>query len=213
LYKVAEAVVKAAGGTPAAGGVPVTVKIRSGWESKQITWREAAQAALDAGVSAITIHPRTRAQGYEGHSDWGIMRELVELVREWESREPGRHVPVFGSGDLFKPEDAKAMLEETGADAVMFARGAMGNPFIFRDATDLLTKGSYEPVPPEERVKTGFAELERLVAETSEQHACLEMRKRFAAYSKGISGGAALRARIVHAATVADYKDIFSQFI
>ena len=199
LFKVAEAVVKAA------AGVPVTVKIRSGWESKQMTWREAAQAALDAGVSAITIHPRTRAQGYEGHSDWGIMKELVELVA-------GR-VPVFGSGDLFKPEDAKAMLEETGADAVMFARGAMGNPFIFRDATDLLTKGSYEPVPPEERVKTGFAELERLVAETSEQHACLEMRKRFAAYSKGISGGAALRARIVHAATVADYKDIFSQFI
>ena len=199
LFKVAEAVVKAA------AGVPVTVKIRSGWESKQMTWREAAQAALDAGVSAITIHPRTRAQGYEGHSDWGIMKELVELV--------ARRVPVFGSGDLFKPEDAKAMLEETGADAVMFARGAMGNPFIFRDATDLLTKGSYEPVPPEERVKTGFAELERLVAETSEQHACLEMRKRFAAYSKGISGGAALRARIVHAATVADYKDIFSQFI
>lgn len=199
LFKVAEAVVKAA------GGVPVTVKIRSGWESKQITWRDAAQAALDAGVSAITIHPRTRAQGYEGHSDWNIMKELVEMV-------DGR-VPVFGSGDLFKPEDARAMLEQTGADAVMFARGAMGNPFIFRDATDLLTKGSYEPVPPEERVKTGFAELERLVAETSEQHACLEMRKRFAAYSKGISGGAALRARIVHAATVADYKDIFSQFI
>ena len=205
LFKVAEAVVKAAGGRPENGGVPVTVKIRSGWESKQITWREAASAALDAGVSAITIHPRTRAQGYEGHSDWGIMKELVELVN-------GR-VPVFGSGDLFKPEDARAMLEQTGADAVMFARGAMGNPFIFRDATSLLTKGSYEPVPPEERVKTGFAELERLVAETSEQHACLEMRKRFAAYSKGISGGAALRARIVHAATVSDYKDIFSQFI
>ncbi len=199
LFKVAEAVVKAG------GGVPVTVKIRSGWESKQITWQAAAEAALNAGVSAITIHPRTRAQGYEGHSDWSIMKELVELV-------DGR-VPVFGSGDLFKPEDAKAMLEQTGADAVMFARGAMGNPFIFRDATDLLIKGSYEPVPPEERVKTGFAELERLVAETSEQHACLEMRKRFAAYSKGISGGAALRARIVHAATVADYKDIFSQFI
>lgn len=218
LFKVAEAVVKAAGGRPGAksgeGGVPVTVKIRSGWESKQMTWREAATAALDAGVSAITIHPRTRAQGYEGHSDWNIMKELVEMVRDWEAHDgAGRHVPVFGSGDLFKPEDARLMLAQTGADAVMFARGAMGNPFIFRDATDLLTKGSYEPVPPEERVKTGFAELERLVAETSEQHACLEMRKRFAAYSKGISGGAALRARIVHAATVADYKDIFANFI
>ena len=214
LFKVAEAVVKAAGGRPEDGGTPVTVKIRSGWEQKQMTWREAAQAALSAGVSAITIHPRTRAQGYEGHSDWGIMKELVELVGDWETREgKGRHIPVFGSGDLFKPEDARLMLEQTGADAVMFARGAMGNPFIFRDATNLLTKGSYEPVPPEERVRTGFAELERLVAETSEQHACLEMRKRFAAYSKGISGGAALRARIVHAATVADYKDIFANFI
>ena len=215
LFKVAEAVVKAAGGSPREGGVPVTVKIRSGWESKQMTWREAATAALEAGVSAITIHPRTRAQGYEGHSDWNIMKELVELVRAWETEHgvSASQIPVFGSGDLFKSEDARAMLEQTGADAVMFARGAMGNPFIFRDATSLLTKGSYEPVPPEERVKTGFAELERLVSETSEQHACLEMRKRFAAYSKGISGGAALRARIVHAATVADYKDIFSQFI
>ncbi len=209
LFKVASAVVEAAGGRPGQeagqGGIPVTVKIRSGWESKQMTWREAAQAALEAGVSAITIHPRTRAQGYEGHSDWDIMRELVEMV-------DGR-VPVFGSGDLFKPEDAKLMLAQTGVDAVMFARGAMGNPFIFRDATDLLTKGSYEPVPAEERVKTGFAELERLVAETSEQHACLEMRKRFSAYSKGIQNGAALRARIVHASTVKDYKDIFANFI
>ena len=241
LYKVVEAVVKACKenvdnpkptlaarfltdfqsdkvSTDSTTATPVTVKIRSGWESKQMTWREAAQAALSAGVSAITIHPRTRAQGYEGPSDWGIMKELVEMVRERE-RAAGAdtsgavHIPVFGSGDLFKPEDARAMLEQTGADAVMFARGAMGNPFIFRDATDLLIKGSYEPVPAEERVKTGFAELERLVAETSEQHACLEMRKRFAAYSKGISGGAALRARIVHAATVSDYKDIFAQFI
>lgn len=198
LYKVAKAVVDAA-------GIPVTVKIRSGWEQKMITWKEAAQAALEAGVSAITIHPRTKAQGYEGHSDWNIMKELVELVN-------GR-IPVFGSGDLFKPEDAKKMIEQTGVDAIMFARGAMGNPFIFRDTTALLTKGSYEPVPVEERIKTGFAELERLVSETSEQHACMEMRKRFAAYSKGIENGAALRARIVHASTVADYKDIFSFYL
>lgn len=198
LYKVAKSVVDAA-------GIPVTVKIRSGWEQKMITWKEAAQAALEAGVSAITIHPRTKAQGYEGHSDWNIMKELVELVN-------GR-IPVFGSGDLFKPEDAKKMIEQTGVDAIMFARGAMGNPFIFRDTTALLTKGSYEPVPADERIKTGFAELERLVSETSEQHACMEMRKRFAAYSKGIENGAALRARIVHASTVADYKDIFSFYL
>ena len=198
-----------AAGAGAKGGVPVTVKIRSGWEQKQITWREAAQAALEAGVSAITIHPRTKAQGYEGHSDWDIMADLVELVAEW-NREHGVHVPVFGSGDLFKPDDARKMLEQTKADGVMFARGAMGNPFIFRDTTSLLTSGKYEPVPIQERIKTGFAELERLVSETSEEHACLEMRKRFSAYSKGIENGAALRARIVHATTVQDYRDIFS---
>lgn len=201
LYQIAKAVVEAAGGRPEKGGVPVTVKIRSGWDKPHLTWKEAAQAALEAGVSAITIHPRTRAQGYEGHSDWDIMKQLVEFV--------DKRVPVFGSGDLFKPEDAKKMLEETGADAVMFARGAMGNPFIFKDATSLLTSGSYEPVPVEYRIKTGFAELERLVAETNEKHACMEMRKRFSAYSKGIQNGAALRAQIVHASTVQDYHDIF----
>ena len=202
LYKVAHAVVEAAGERA------VTVKIRSGWEKFQITWKEAAQAALEAGVSAITIHPRTRAQGYEGHSDWSIMKQLVEFVGEW-NKTHGTSIPVFGSGDLFKPEDAKKMLEETGADAVMFARGAMGNPFIFRDATSLLQTGSYEPVPPDVRIKTGFAELERLVRDTEEKHACMEMRKRFAAYSKGIHNGAALRLQIVHASTVDDYKRIF----
>lgn len=203
LYKVVEAVVGAlrqAQG-PQQSAIPVTVKIRSGWEQKQITWREAAQAALDAGASAITIHPRTKAQGYEGHSDWDIMRQLVQMVA-------GR-VPVFGSGDLFKPEDARAMLEQTGVDAVMFARGAMGNPFIFRDATSLLTRGSYEPVPAQVRIQTGFAELERLAAETSEQHACLEMRKRFHAYSKGIPNGGPIRNAIVHASSIAEYHQIF----
>jgi len=199
LHKVAKAVVEAA------EGVPVTVKIRSGWEQKMMTWKEAAEAAVDAGVSAITIHPRTKAQGYEGHSDWDIMKQLVEFIN-------GR-IPVFGSGDLFKPEDAKKMLEQTGVDGVMFARGAMGNPFIFKDATSLLVNGQYEPVPADIRIKTGFAELERLVAESTEQHACMEMRKRFAAYSKGIQNGAALRAQIVHASTVQDYHNIFDSIL
>ena len=230
LFKVVEAVVKACKehtstvvepavaehcrSIETTAAVPVTVKIRSGWEQKLMTWREAAQAALDAGVSAITIHPRTRAQGYEGHSDWEIMRQLVEMVRDWESHTgAGRHVPVFGSGDLFKPEDAKRMLEQTGADAVMFARGAMGNPFIFRDTTSLLTQGHYESVSAEERIKTGFAELERLVKETSEEHACLEMRKRCHAYSKGIQNGGILRNQIVHASSVQEYRNIFKDYI
>lgn len=199
LYKIAKAVKNAAGDTP------VTVKIRSGWDKPNMTWKEAAQAALEAGVSAITIHPRTRAQGYEGHSDWSIMKDLVEFV-------DGK-VPVFGSGDLFKVEDVVKMLEQTGVDAVMYARGAMGNPFIFKDTTSMLLTGCYEPVPADVRIKTGFEELERLTKETSEKHACLEMRKRFAAYSKGIENGAALRAQIVHASTIEDYINIFKEII
>ena len=199
LFQVAKAVVNEC------GDIPVTVKIRSGWDSSHITWKEAADAALQAGVKAITMHPRTRAQGYEGLSDWDILKQLVEFVK-------GR-VPVFGSGDLFTPEKAREMLETAGVDGVMFARGAMGNPFIFRDATSLLTEGKYIPVPAEERVKTGFEELERLVGEIGEEHACREMRKRFNAYSKGIQGGAALRAEIVHAASISDYRNIFQSVL
>ena len=199
LYKIAKAVIDVC------QDVPVSVKIRSGWDKNTMTWKEAAQAALDAGVKAITIHPRTKAQAYEGRSDWNLMKELVEFI--------DKRIPVFGSGDLFSPEDAKRMMEQTGVDAVMFARGAMGNPFIFRDATSLFKNGSYEPVPAEVRIKTGFEELERLVKDTNEQHACLEMRKRFHAYSKGIPGGAALRSSIVQASTVADYHAIFDDFL
>lgn len=199
LFKIVKAVVDVC------GTIPVTVKIRSGWEQKLITWKDASQAAMDAGVSAITIHPRTRAQGYEGFSDWKIIQQLVEFAN--------KKIPVFGSGDLFKPEDAKRMLEETGVDGIMFARGAMGNPFIFRDTISLLKNGFYEPVPIKERIKTGFSELEQLVYETSEQHACLEMRKRFHAYSKGIQNGGELRKKIVHASSVQDYHNIFDDFL
>ena len=209
LFKVVEAVVGACKVLSTSSTTPVTVKIRSGWEQKQMTWREAALAALEAGVSAITIHPRTKAQGYEGHSDWNIMAELVQLVKE----KTGGRVPVFGSGDLFKPEDARKMLEETGVDAVMFARGAMGNPFIFSDTTSLLKTGFYQPVPADVRIKTGFAELERLAAETSEQHACLEMRKRFHAYSKGIPNGGPIRNAIVHASSIKEYHQIFDPIL
>lgn len=200
LGKVAAAVVKAVDGKAA-----VSVKIRSGWEQKSITYKEAAVAALEAGVDAITMHPRTKAQGYDGKADWEKLKELVKLVN-------GK-VPVFGSGDLFRPEDAKRMLEETGVDAVMFARGAMGNPFIFSKTIALLTNGSYEEVSAGERLKTGFRELALLSADIGEKSACMEMRKRFCAYSKGIPSGGELRQKTVHACTLEDYHRIFDPYI
>jgi tRNA-dihydrouridine synthase B len=198
LNAVAEAVVAAVGGK-----VPVTVKIRSGWDSDSITWKEAADAALQAGVSAITLHPRTRAQGYEGKADWTLLRELVVFAA-------GR-VPVFGSGDLFKPEDAKAMLEQTGCSAVMFARGAMGNPFIFAETKQLLETGTYSAVSTKERIRTGFRELSLLIGECGEDNACRDMRKRFCSYTKGIKGGAEIRLKLVHASSEADYHAILDQ--
>lgn len=187
------------------GKRPVTVKIRSGWDAQTITWKEAALAALENGADAITMHPRTKTQGYEGFSDWNKLKELVQLV-------DGK-VPVFGSGDLFKPEDAKRMLEETGCDGVMFARGAMGNPFIFKKTIQLLQNGEYQEIPASERIKTALNELAMLAADTNEKHACMEMRKRFCAYSKGIEGGAELRAKTVHAATIEDYHQIFDDYL
>ncbi len=185
--------------------VPVTIKIRSGWDAQTITWREAALAALEAGAAAITIHARTRAQGYEGQADWSILAELVELVNN-KSR---GMVPVFGSGDVFSPEDAQRMLRQTGCQGVMFARGAMGNPFIFTQTRQLLEFGSYEEVEPAVRIRAGMDELRCLIQDAGEESACRQMRKRFCAYSKGVSGGGRLRAAIVEAATEADYISLF----
>ena len=200
LYAVVKAVADSLGGV-----VPVTVKIRAGWDSEHITWKEAAQAAVDAGASAITIHARTRAQGYEGKADWNILAELVQLMR-------GK-IPVFGSGDAFSPQDARRMLEQTGCDAVMFARGAMGNPFLFAQTKAFLTTGAMHDIDTKTRIEAGFRELELLVADRGEKSACLEMRKRFCAYSRGLPGGGALRKQFVQAETVAHFREICAAIV
>ncbi len=201
LFEIASSVVKAVESS-SSRKVPVTVKIRKGWDDSSITWKEAAQAALDAGVSAIAMHGRTRAQGYEGKADWDAIAELVQFV--------GGRIPVFGNGDVFSPEDAKALFEKTNCDGIMIARGAMGNPFLFKKIRDYLTTGKYSEVSVKDKIAAGFAELELLVQSRGEKSACLEMRKRFCAYSKGIEGGAALRKEIIAASTVGDYKKIFA---
>lgn len=182
---------------------PVTVKIRSGWDEKNLSWKEAALAALDAGSEAITLHPRTRAQGYEGKSRWDLLQELSALVHKKNPL-----IPVFGSGDLFTPESAKAMLEQTTCDGVMFARGAMGNPFIFTQTKEFLHTGSYGEILAQQRVSAGWGELLQLVEDSGELIACREMRKRFSAYSKGLEGGSSLRTKLVKASTVQEYRDI-----
>ncbi len=199
LYAIVSAVKKAA------GTVPVTVKIRSGWDSQHLTWKEAAEAALSAGADGITIHARTRAQGYEGKADWQIQRKLVEFIN-------GR-IPVFGSGDAHTPETARKMLEETGVDGVMFARGAMGDPFLFTRTKQYLLEGVYTQESIKDRLLAGFRELDMNIEDKGEKQACLQMRKKFCAYSSGIRGGAKLRLQVVNACTKEDYHSIFNSYL
>jgi len=202
LYAAVKAVTEAVGRTGSA--IPVTVKIRSGWSKTEMTWKEAASAAVEAGAAALTIHPRTCAQCYSGTADWEILAQLVQLMRD--------RIPVFGSGDLFSPETARNMLLSTHCAGIMFARGAMGNPFIFRQTRELLQTGTYSEITTADKIRTAKKELALLCEEVGEQTACREMRKRFAAYTKGISGGAKLREQLVQACSIQDYEMILENF-
>jgi len=204
LGRVVEAVVRAAG--ESLGGIPVTVKIRSGWDNSLINYLECARIAVDAGAAMVSLHPRTRSQGYGGKSNWAFIADLAAKIP----------VPVTGSGDLYTPEDAGRMLAETGCAALMFARGAMGNPFIFSQVKAFLTDGSWKAPERPERLSIALKHLEMLAEDLGERRACLEMRKQFCAYTKGggghpgLNGGAALREKIVRAETIAEYREILS---
>ena len=204
LGRIVEAVVRAAAET--LGAVPVTVKMRSGWDSHTLNYRECARTAVEAGAAMVTLHPRTRAQAYLGKSDWNCIADLVSRI----------NVPVTGSGDLYSPEDAARMLAETRCAAVMFARGAEGNPFIFPATRSFLTSGAWQPAPFEERIAAAFRHLNLLAADIGEKAACREMRKQFCAYTKGPPGrtgepgSAALRKRLVSAETIEDFRMILS---
>jgi nifR3 family TIM-barrel protein len=207
LGRIVEAVVRASRET--LGEIPVTVKMRSGWDSQSVNYLECGRIAAEAGAAMVTLHPRTRSQGYGGKSDWSHIRELVSRLS----------IPVSGSGDLFSPEDAERMLRETGCAGLMFARGAEGNPFIFPAARSFLANGSWEAPVFEERIAAAFRHLKLLSADIGEKAACKEMRKQFCAYTKGFPGKAgepgtaALRKRLVSAETIEDYRALLRGFI
>jgi nifR3 family TIM-barrel protein len=200
LGRVVEAVVRAS--REFLGNVPVTVKMRSGWDSASVNYAECGRIAEEAGAAMVCLHPRTRVQAYGGKSCWHHIADLVSRLS----------IPVAGSGDLFSPMDAERMFCETGCAALMFARGAQGNPFIFRLTKDLLENRKSNPPTFEERIAVAFSHLELLAADIGERPACREMRKAFCAYTKGPPGekgepgSAALRDRLVHAETIEDYR-------
>jgi nifR3 family TIM-barrel protein len=185
-------------------GVPVTVKIRSGWDSASINYLEVAEEARRAGAAAVCLHPRTRAQGFTGRADWS---QIAELKRRLAA-------PVFGSGDLFSADDAVRLVRETGCDAVLFARGALGNPFLFAEARRLFA--GLPPAPsasPRERLAAALRQLSGALPLYGEAAACREMRKHFCAYTRGIPDGARLRSLAVAARQAADYQELVAEYL
>lgn len=184
-----------------ASSVPVSVKFRSGWDHDSITFLSFAQKAQEAGASLLTLHPRTRSQGYSGRADWPLTAQLVKHS----------DVPVIGSGDADSPERVKQMLEETCAHGVMIGRGAVGNPFIFEQAKSLITDSSYTRPNSEMLWRTIIRHLDAAIADAGEKKACREMRKHICAYTKGLPGSAALRHALVHAETRQEYLEFLKK--
>lgn len=166
--------------------LPLTIKIRSGWQCGETTWQEVGRIAEAEGCDAITLHPRSRSQMFSGTADWGQIAELKQLVK----------IPVIGSGDLFTADDCQRMLAETGCDGLMVARGALGNPWIFRQALELLTGTPVTAVTVGERADMAARHLALFCAEAGEAVAVREMKKHFGWYIHGVSGASLLRREV-----------------
>lgn len=166
---------------------PVTAKIRIGWDSGSVNAVETAKAVEAAGADAVAVHGRTREQFYSGKADWGMIRKVKEAV----------DIPVIGNGDIFSGQDAMDMMEKTGCDMVMIARGALGNPWIFEEALALWEGRDVPPRPSiEERVAVMKDHFKDLAALKGEYAGVREMRKHASWYTKGLRGSAALRRKI-----------------
>ncbi|MEI3529572.1 MAG: tRNA dihydrouridine synthase DusB [Bacilli bacterium] len=183
--------------------IPVTVKIRSGWDSNSINAVEIAKIIEKAGAKAICIHPRTRSQGYSGQADWSIIKAVKENVS----------IPVIGNGDIKSCYDAKRMLDETHCDAVMIGRATLGNPWLIKECVDYLETG-IEPnkVTKDDKLNMIDKHFDYLLKTKPEALAVLEMRSHIAWYLKGISGASQVKDAIFKTKDVKLIKKILEEF-
>jgi tRNA-dihydrouridine synthase B len=184
--------------------VPVTVKIRSGWDQNSINAPEAARIAEDLGAVALTIHPRTRQQFFEGKADWSVIAKVKQAVK----------IPVVGNGDINSPEDAQRMLEETGCDAIMIARAALGNPWIMGRIHHYLETGQKIPeASVSEKAAVCLEHAEKLCARIGEHFGMKEMRKHIAWYIKGFPKASELRQKINTLETLAQLRGVLLPYL
>ena len=175
--------------------IPVTVKIRSGWDNNSINAVEVAKVIESAGASAITIHGRTRSQGYSGNVDLDIIKKVKESVK----------IPVIGNGDIVDAKSAKKMLEYTGVDAIMIGRAALGNPWIFKEINEYLEKGLIISKPSiSEKIDMIYKHITYLREIKPEKLVCLEMRNHIGWYLKGIKNSSEIKNKIYQTSSIND---------
>lgn len=185
-------------------GLPVTLKTRLGWDKPSIRIVELARMLEDVGIQALTVHCRTRDQGHSGEADWSWIPAVKAAVG----------IPVILNGDVTSPIDAKRAFDETGCDAVMIARGAIANPWIFRETKRYLATGELLPAPSaEERIRTAIEHLRLAVQYKGERRAVLEMRKHYAGYLKGIRNTRHMRVELMKPERLAEAEDILESFL
>ena len=180
--------------------VPVTVKIRAGWDS--LSAPTLAARLVSAGVSAITIHARTRMQMYSGQADWEIITQVVQAV----------DVPIIGNGDTWSGGDARAMREQTGCAGVMVARGSLGNPWLFAEAKASLEGREHQPPTLKERIEMALRHFDMELSYRGQDRGMLFMRKHLAWYLKGLPGAAALKREIFTSSCPSDIKDMLLNY-
>ena len=183
--------------------VPVTVKIRAGWDKDTINCVKIAKIAEENGANAICVHGRTREQMYEPYANW----EYIKAVKNAVS------IPVIGNGDIFSGEDAIKMIEQTGADSVMIGRGAMGNPFIFEEIKCYFEKKPYTPPTIFEKIKVALEHVSSMIEEKGEKIAICEARKHLSWYLKGERGSASVRFEINKCTSFDMLNEIINKYI